>query len=171
MIDQEITPNDFVDTSEAITTTPHCAPPAAYIRIEHHPHDPCQEDLIIPIDDALPAETSPTLSQPEYQEKGSSLIKPWTPFSSRADYELIELVVKGLIKADWAKCLLRGVKGASDGSVDSDYVPPYSWCKPEDSKITFNSYEDMQSTLSRARNYTIAVSPYSHSHSRLSDDF
>ena len=126
--------------------------PPAYIRIVHHPHDPERHDTIIPIDGS-PLH-NPPLRIPR-STPAQSLIKPWSPFSTRPDYEIVGIAVEGLLKESLVKRLLKGAQGSAHAKDNGSYQAPYAWCT--ESNITLRSLADIENVLEKARRDLIQV--------------
>jgi hypothetical protein len=133
------------------------AAPSAFIRIEHHPDDPCKDDKIISL-----SATKSDLSELTPPKSGPGISKaylmPWAPFPTRADFEITQLAVLGLLAADNKGKLLMGVHSNPDDDplASPSYQAPFVWHQGP-SNATIRTVGEMEALLKKARSHTIQV--------------
>ncbi|KAJ7264829.1 hypothetical protein C8J57DRAFT_1436238 [Mycena rebaudengoi] len=107
--------------------------PGAYFRIFPHPHSVHSTPQIIPLADyGGHAPDTPTTSQ-------SFGRAPWFPFKTRADFEVSEISVKGVLNKDLTDSLLAGAKTWSKGHTE----------------VTLQNQKEMRSVLESASKYGV----------------
>jgi hypothetical protein len=113
---------------------PPAAPtlPSKFIKIISHPHSMTTEPTIIPLEGGSVVESTPDKAPTFIQDVGE---KPWAPFRTRADFEYTETAIKGLLSKNIVDAQLQGINN--------------HWAKR--SKITLQTYMDMERTLAIAR--------------------
>jgi hypothetical protein len=140
------------------------APSAVYIRYKYHPNARRRDttESLAPVSVA-PREAQDT--QPLSRERflpGVSAQAPWSPFCTRADFEVAENVIQASIKGKQRENYLRGVGSFEPATSISDpaYVRPYTW--HSQSNVTFSLMKDFDSTLDLATNYVLKVGKSRH---------
>ncbi|KAJ7464184.1 hypothetical protein FB451DRAFT_1352911 [Mycena latifolia] len=115
--------------------------PGSYLRIVPHRHSADPAPKIIPIDSPDRSEDSfkSTLSGPENGHP------PWFPFESRADFEVTEIAVKGLLPKSLTNNLLGGAS--------------HTWNLQGRSHVTLQNHTEMESVLAAARKYGVTFKP------------
>jgi hypothetical protein len=115
--------------------------PGSYLRIVPHPHSTDRTPTIIPIDSPNP---TPTVDTEPMSNEELDRNSPWFPFRTRADFEVTEIAVKGLLPKHLTNNLLAGASR--------------TWSSTGQSRVTLQNHTQMQSALSHARKYGVRVS-------------
>ena len=110
--------------------------PSTFIKIIDHPHSGISDPTIISLEGTMSID-----SRMELTFLSQTVVKPWAPFCTQADFEYTETAVLGLLSKELVNKQLSGIHN--------------SWSSH--STITLRSHADMEQTLQVVRTYGVPV--------------